>query len=75
MHFNRSFGCIFGLISVVVFVIFAIIALIILLNVINSFDYRTAAEDIKNGLQDFNSTLRSINPSVPETTVLTTIIS
>ena len=74
MHYNKGFGCIIGVICAVVFAVCAIIALIILLNAINSFDYKSAAEDIKHGLQDFNSTLRAMNPTKPETTVLSIVL-
>lgn len=68
MRFTNNTGCIVGLIVALVFAIVALIALVIIINTIKSFDYKAAAEDLKNGIQEFNSTLRSINPTTVPTT-------
>ena len=68
MRFTNNTGCIVGLIIALVFAIVALISLVIIINTIKSFDYKAAAEDLKNGIQEFNSTLRSINPTTVPTT-------
>ena len=73
MSFYRGTGCVIGIIAAIVFAILAVIGIVILVNAIQSIDYQAAANDLKQGIQDFNSTLKSFNPTTPETTSLITV--
>lgn len=63
-------GCIIGAILAVFFSIVALIAIIILINAIKSIDYQQAADNLREGIQEFNSTLKSVNPTSPSTTCI-----
>ena len=69
MRLFRGSGCILGVFIAVIIVIIALVAIIVLVNAIKSFDYRQAAEELKDGVKEFNETLRSVN-STPNTTFI-----
>ena len=68
MRLFRGSGCIFGVIFAVVIAIVALIAIIILINALKSIDYRQAAEELKDGVKEFNETLRSVNSATSQAT-------